>query len=398
MSALPDEVLVQVFQAVARLSKSSLCSVSRLNKRYHALADSILYETIHFLTPELHLIFSQSLSRRPRRGSAIREVKLAYPASELSQWIVDGHAPVHGSYHNRYDSLSRTISTMSNLESLDLAVPDTLLEGVGKLFDGPFDLACLTTCTLYYQTQDGGYWDLRGNIHIFSHPSLETLVIKNARLSDPAFDCIEQPHETALNKLHMIECDINDDALSDVIAFPKNLTEFVLTQTEHAATDLEQSSDRFEHYIIALQSAAHSLETITIDFPSLGGHRALRMREFEALKTLRMNWDYQLFGKSSAKPRMHSVGLPPALETLEFFNPLGTDAEVTDLLEYTIENLSVNAQHLRSLVVVEPDEGEFPEQVASACKLQPQLTLDIIGSFDVDDTNDEDTDLESRLT
>ncbi|KFH43167.1 hypothetical protein ACRE_061120 [Hapsidospora chrysogenum ATCC 11550] len=388
-AVLPDEVLVQIFQAVARLSKRSLCNVSRLNKRYHILADAVLYETIHFVTPELHLIFSESLRRRPRRGSAIREVKLAYPASKLSQLIINGDTPVHGSYyHNgsvRYDSLSRTISAMSNLETLDIAVPDSLLPGVGKLFNSPFDLACLKSCTLFYQCENDGYWDLQQNIHIFSHPTLETLVIKKARLDHRGFDSIEQPHETALTKLHLIECDFNDDALSDILMFPKALAEFVMTQTRDPSPELEESSDRIDDYILALKSACHSLVTITIDFPSLTGRRALRMREFEALKTLRINWDYQLFGKSSPKPRMHSVGLPPELETLEFFNPLGTDEEVTELLVFTLQNITINAKNLRTLIVVDDEAARVPQEVVEACKSQPQLRLDIIGSLDTDE-------------
>ncbi|KAG9253456.1 F-box domain-containing protein [Emericellopsis atlantica] len=390
LARLPDQILVQILEMVSHISKRSLCQVSRLSKRYHAVADAILYKTLHFSDPELHLIFSQSLQRRPRRGSAIHEFKLAYPASELSQLMLE--APVHGSYYDqapvRYDSLSRTISVMSNLETLDIAVPDRLLPGIGKLFGGPFDLACLRSCTLFYQTEHGEYWDLQENIHIFAHPTLETLVIKRAKLDHTGFDYIEQPHETALEKLHLIECDFNDDALTDILMFPKALTEFVMTQTSDPSPELEESSDRMDHYILALQSACHSLVTITIDFPTLSGHKALRMRDFEALKTLRINWDYQLFGKSTTKPRMHSVGLPPNLETLEFFNPLGTDDEVTDLLEYTMENIKVNAQHLRHFIVVDDEEHRVPRQVIAACRTQPQMHLDIIGNLDEDEVDD----------
>ncbi|CAI6089063.1 unnamed protein product [Clonostachys chloroleuca] len=180
LASLPDAILIDIFEAVNRLSKRDLCAVSRLNKRYHVLADAVLYKTVHFLTPELHLIFSESLSRRPRRGSSIQAVKLAYPASKLSSLI--SRAPIHGSQMHQdhpplpFDSLSRTISTMSNLETLDVAVPDTLLHGMGMLFNGPFDLACLKSCTLFYQTENDQYWDLYENIHIFAHPTLETLL------------------------------------------------------------------------------------------------------------------------------------------------------------------------------------------------------------------------------
>ncbi|KAH6974274.1 hypothetical protein BKA56DRAFT_591136 [Ilyonectria sp. MPI-CAGE-AT-0026] len=384
LSQFPDTVLVQIFEAVATISKRDLCNVSRLNKHYHVLADAVLYKTVHFLTPELHFIFSESLTRRPRRGSAIYEVKLAYPASELSSLASQSQPPIHGRDTPwPFDGLSRTISTMSNLETLDVAVPETLLHGIGQLFNSPFDLACLKSCTLFYQREDDGYWDLQENIHIFAHPTLETLVIRRAKLDHRGFDSIERPHETALSKLHLIECDINDEALSDLLIFPRALKEFVMTQTEDPTPELEESSDSIRDYVIALSSACHSLETITIDFPMLQTSRPLALRDFETLKTLRLNWDHQLFGKTSRKPRMQSVGLPPELETLEFFNKLGTDEEVTDLFVYAIENLHLTARKLNRLIVSEGDgDDRIPTEIEEACAKQEQLELDIIGRLE----------------
>lgn len=413
LARLPDGVLVQIFEAVGRFSKRDLCQVSRLSHRYHILADAVLYKTVHFLTPELHLIFGESLRRRPRRGSAIQEVKLAYPASQLSDLMPEaeaehangnecsnGHAngTTTGSGTNGngnangngtlkkvrdsspVDSISRTISRMSNLETLDIAVPNTLLHGIGLLFNGPFDLACLETCTLFYQTEGDEYWDLYENIHIFAQPTLKTLVIKRAKLDHRGFDLIERPEETALQRLHLLDCDINDESLSDLLSFPKDLKEFVMTQAANPSPDLEESSDSIRDYMIALNSACHSLETITIDFPMLQSSRALALRDFECLKTLRLNWDYQLFGKSSKKPRMTSVGMPPELETLEFFNQLGTDEEVTDLLVNMVENIHITARNLKRLIVTEREgEDRIPKAVEDACNKQPQLQLDIIG-------------------
>ncbi|CAJ2502031.1 Uu.00g048840.m01.CDS01 [Anthostomella pinea] len=381
LACLPDDILLHIFEIVGRVSKSDLCHVSRLNKRFHVLADSLLYKTVHFDTPEHHLTFSQSLARRPRRGSLIVGVRLEYPESELSHLRLD--APVHGSHYapSLFDGLSRAISTMSNLEMLDISVPDTLLHGIGTLFNGPFDLAYLKTCTLFYQCPDDQYWDLQENIHIFAHPTLETLIIKRAKLDHRGFDFIEQPHQTALKKLHLIECDINDDALSDILEFPEALKEFVMTQVPEPVPELVDSSDNIADYICALSSASHSLQSILIDFPSLSGFKALRMRDFVALKTLRVNWDYQLFGKSSKKPRMHSVGLPPELETLEFFNELGTDEGVTDLLLYAIQNKGVTARNLKTMIVVEGDEPSLSWELKEACKSQ-ELELRIIGQLD----------------
>jgi hypothetical protein len=395
LAVLPDELLLQIFETLGRSSRKSLCNVSRLNKKYHRLSDAVLYKSILFETPEFHLTFSESLSRRPRRGSAIYEVKLSYPSSQLSHLALD--APVHNSYLDpqRVDGLSRTLSIMSNLEKLDISVPDVLLHGIGTLFNGPFDLACLKTCSLFYQCANDAYWDLRDNIHIFAHPTLETLIIRRAKLDERGFDFIERPHVTALKSLHLVECDINDDALADVLEFPEALEEFVMTQTEEPEPELEESSDSLSDYIIALKSQAEFLKSITIDSPTLHNRKTLRLREFEALKTLRLNWDHQLFAKSSKKPRLHSVGFPPEMETLEFFNELGTDSEVTDLFVVAIESKDIIAINWKILVVVEGDDG-VPKAIKDACRMAG-LRLDVIGAMDTDTgTNtDSSTDYET---
>lgn len=156
-----------------------------------------------------------------------------------------------------------------------------------------------------------------------------------------------------------------------------------MTQAPEPSPELEESSGSIRDYMIALQSAAHSLETITIDFPLLQSARALQLREFVQLKTLRLNWDHQLFGKTSKKPRMTSVGLPPELETLEFFNELGTDEEVTDLLVSALETIHFSARKFTRMIVIEGDDDKtVPKAVEEACKAQEQLQLDIIGRMD----------------
>ena len=390
LASLPDELLLQIFETLGRTSRKTLCNVSRLNRKYHKLSDAVLYKSILFETPELHLTFSESLIRRPRRGSAIHEIKLSYPSSELSHLALD--APVHNSYLDpkRVDGLSRTLSIMSNLEKLDISVPDVLLHGIGTLFNGPFDLACLKTCSLFYQCANDAYWDLRENIHIFAHPTLETLIIRRAKLDERGFDFIERPHVTALKSLHLVECDINDDALADVLEFPEALEEFVMTQTEEPEPELEESSDSLNDYIIALKSQAEFLKSITFDSPTLYNRKTLRLREFEALKTLRLNWDHQLFAKSSKKPRLHSVGFPPEMEMLEFFNELGTDNEVTDLFVVAIESKDILAKNWKTMIVVEGDHG-IPKEIKDACK-SAALQLVIIGAMDTD--TDENSDEE----
>lgn len=370
LTLLPDKLLLMIFSILAQDSRRDLCSVSLANKNCHALADRVLYKSILFESPEHHLTFSESLHRRPRRGSLIQDVKLEYPSYELSHLILDSALEQSNTSHysrTGIDGLSRTLSAMSNLETLDIAVPVKLLHGIGALFNGPFDLACLKTCSLLYQCPDNAYWDLRENIHIFTHPTLETLTIKRAKLDEKGFDSLERPHSTSLKTLRLIECDINDDSLADILEFPEGLREFYMYHTADPQPELEESSSEINEHIMALKDQAETLESITIDHPTLGGRKVLRLRDFQSCRTLRLNWDTQLFGKTGKKPRMHSAGLPPQLETLEFLDPLGADEMVTELFCMMLGNIDFMARRLKTLIVAE-GPGGVPEQVLEACK------------------------------
>lgn len=366
-SELPNKLLSLIFEIVATHSRSDLLNLSLVNKKCHTLADAALYKHLLFDSPEQHLIFSETLDRRPRRGSIIQEVTLEYPSSELSHLILD--APLDRSHYkpDRIDGLSRTLSTMSNLETLDIAVPVKLLHGIGTLFNGPFDLACLRTCTLFFRAPNDEYWDLQETIHIFTHPTLEELTIKRAKLDERGFDSLERPHSTGLKKLRFIECDINDDALADIMEFPEALKEFYMYHKPEPEPELEESSDEINEFIMAMKPCAETLETIVIDHPTLGGRKVLRMRDFLAVKTLRLNFDTQLFGKTSKKPRLHSVGLPPELETLEFFGEIGKDEMVTELFAIALGNVEYMARNLKTLILVEGPDG-IPQQILDACE------------------------------
>lgn len=367
LALLPDKLLLLIFEMVAADSRPDLLCLSLVNKKCHAIADSVLYKNLLFDSPEQHLTFSESLDRRPRRGSIIQEVTLEYPSSELSHLILD--APLDRSHYqpDRIDGLSRTLSTMSNLETLDIAVPVKLLHGIGTLFNGPFDLACLKTCTLFFQSPNHEYWDLQETIHIFTHPTLEELTIKRAKLDERGFDSLERPHSTGLKKLHFIECDINDDALADIMEFPEALKEFYMYHTAEPVPELEESSDEINEFVMALKPCAETLDTIIIDHPTLGGRKVLRMRDFLAIKTLRLNFDTQLFGKTSKKPRLHSVGFPPELETLEFFGEVGKDEMVNELFAIALGNIEYMARNLKTLILTQGPDG-IPQPILDACQ------------------------------
>jgi hypothetical protein len=220
--------------------------------------------------------------------------------------------------------------------------------------------------SLYYHCEGGAYWDLQDNIHIFSHPTLETLTITHARLDERGFDSLEKPEETALQYLHLLDCDINDEALTDILLHPETLKEITITQKPHPKPELEESPEEVGEFIFALGSAHHSLEKITIDFPTLGSKSALRLRDFDAVTELTI-MDYQLFGISNGKPRLHSVGLPPNLEVLTFPGRVSEDEEILDLLEYMVENKDVLARKWR-ILEVEGDEEGLPGRIREACE------------------------------
>ncbi|RDW72788.1 hypothetical protein BP6252_06695 [Coleophoma cylindrospora] len=363
---LPDEILTLILEALsAQRDLSAMCLVSR---RMNSVADPVLYRSILFNRPKHHLTFSKSLVSRPRRGSLIQDVHLEYPSSKLTD--TDTISP-HDSA-NPIDHFSHTISTMSNLEKLVVSVPESLCRVIGTLFNGPFDLPSLKICSLFYQREDDGYWDLHENIHIFAHPTLETLTIRKAKLDERGFDSSEKPSETALKELRLLECDINDDALSDILLLPEALKEIVITQSEVPSPPLEESPDDIEDYIHALLSAQHSLEIIAIDSATLGAANALKLRDFENLKLLRLR-DFQLLGQSGY-PRLHSVGLPPSLETLEFLNQLGEDEEVSEILCYTIENQDILSRKLCQIVASGGKDG-LPPQVIETCKRSTHFRL-----------------------
>ncbi|KAH8601907.1 hypothetical protein B0O99DRAFT_202902 [Bisporella sp. PMI_857] len=343
LGSIPENILLQIIEYLGQRDIYHLCLV---NRSINTVADPVLYKSISFAQPKHHVAFSASLIARPRRGSLIQNVRLEYPSEELEEVL---HLTDHSS---RIDNFSHALAAMSNLESLILSVPEKLCHGIGILLNDPFALACLKACTLFYQCEDDGYWDLQENIHIFSHPALESLTIRRAKLDQRGFESLELPSETPLRELHLIECDINDDGLTELLLFPEALKEISMTQLEDPSPPLEETPEDLNDFILAFQSAMHSLETISIDFPTIKAKDPLKLREFEAVTSLELR-DYQLFGASG----LSSVAFPPNLETLTFLNDVGVDEDLTELLCYTIEKKDIFARNLKQLVV---PEGKKP--------------------------------------
>ena len=192
---------------------------------------------------------------------------------------------------------------------------------------------------------------------------------------------MELPSETPLKELHLIECDLNDDGLTELLLFPEALKEITITQLEHPSPPLEESPDDVNDFIFAMHSAIHSLETISIDFPTLRSKSPLKLREFEGVTSLQIR-DYQLFGESG----LSSVAFPPNLETLTFLNEVGKDEDMLELLCYTLEKKDIFARGLRQLVVPESMKA-LPERLVAACT--PPLVLCTVGS-DEDEENNTD--------
>ncbi|KAK2068333.1 hypothetical protein P8C59_002975 [Phyllachora maydis] len=415
LSALPDDILAQIFELVGRFSRRQLVNVSRLNQRAHAIVDRILYkDIILFGAPQHHVVFAESLRRRPRRASLITTVALVFappsppsppPLSPTSLSPVGAGDAVPAHVHM---TVSPALSAMSNLQTLTVDVPDTLLHSIGSLFNGPFDLPSLTRCSLNYRTADKKacrFWDLRENIHVFASPTIETLTVRGARLDHRGFgEFMERPHQTPLRTLHFVDCDLSDDGLTDLLAFPTALEEFVLVAhdcdpDDGSEVELEETADNIGYYVSALDAQRHALRHVTLDLPApqVTGRRALRMRDYARLETLRLGWDYHLFGRTGKKPRMHSVAFPPKIRTVEFLNELGTDEQVTELLEAAIMIRDVLARDWERLIVPEGDE-QVLGLIKRACR-EVGLGLTIIGQGDLEgdaDSRDEELEAENR--
>lgn len=138
-----------------------------------------------------------------------------------------------------------------------------------------------------------------------------------------------------------------------------------MTQTREPSPPLEETGEDVEDYVLTLSSQAHALESVVIDFATLGAESAMRLREFQQLTSLRLR-DFQLFGQPEGKPRMHSVGLPPNLEVLEYLDPVVDDEEILELMCYMIENKSIMARKWTKLIVPGGESG-LPEKLREAC-------------------------------
>ena len=159
-----------------------------------------------------------------------------------------------------------------------------------------------------------------------------------------------------------------------------------MKQLDNPKPPLEETPEDIEEYIFALHSAIHSLESISIDFPTLRCKNPLKLRDFEAVTSLELR-DYQLFGTSG----LSSVAFPPNLETLTFLNEVGDDEALTELLCYTLEKKDIFARNLRRLVVPEGTKP-LPQKLVEVCTEPLVLCTTAADSGDEEDVDEEDDD------
>ncbi|KAI0996158.1 hypothetical protein K3495_g12024 [Podosphaera aphanis] len=252
---------------------------------------------------------------------------------------------------------------MTNLISLTIYAPENLSTGIGYLFNGPFDLPNLKLCKLFYECWDGDYWDMRKNIHVFSHPTLEHLSIRRAKLDSHGLQLLEKPERTALQTLQLLECDMSESGFFDIMTCPAALKEITLTQLKSPDPPLDKAPEVIEDYTSALAIAEYSLEKMVLDFPSLKSKRPMHLRRYNKLTRLEL-YDYQLF--SLASPRFRSISLPPNLKLLKLFNQVGEDETVAELLSHTIKNKDVLAKNWTKMIVEEIQR--LPLSILRVCK------------------------------
>jgi hypothetical protein len=146
LASLPKEIVIQIINHLP--AQRDIHAICLVNHHLNSIADPVLYKSIRWNQPKHHFAFTESLAKRPRRGSLIMDVRLEYPGSELEGFVHDVNEK-GATGRVGIDGFSYTISMMSNLETLEIEVPEGLCRGIGTLFNGPFDLACLRTCKYF---------------------------------------------------------------------------------------------------------------------------------------------------------------------------------------------------------------------------------------------------------
>lgn len=338
--ALPDEILVTI---VEHLEYESLLAAKAVSSHLRALAEPRIYRDYEIGHGKKSLRLAALIEANPERATWLRSVLVSTRFEE------DG-----GLWH-----FPDQLRQMRNLRDLVLETPDCnhklpvervnwvmLQEEYESIFSmSTLDVAVeervlgqLQRCVMHLVDDKTSLYSLPKYASIFLHPTLKSLTLSCACTDFPELLFPRQrqyERSTALEYLHLEECDIDPRTLELLLKFPKALKSLKLSEGTRYDEGFGSRRVRMHGNVLPgvlsnalTRSVGDTLETLSLslgyrinsaaamNFPS----RALDLRQMTRLSDLSLSWlsltlvcprpfcDHQTYRR-----------LPSTLETLRVF-------------------------------------------------------------------------------
>ncbi|KAJ9659637.1 hypothetical protein H2198_003051 [Neophaeococcomyces mojaviensis] len=338
---LPPELLAQVvFNLDIKSAKQVRLTCSLLKE----FAEPRLFERFRILHGIKAEELACLLARDSRRAAFLRSVLVSTKYGE----------------DKGLETFPLDLRKMHNLEELILETPDCnskqpedriswirLQKGYEDIFrqssvaipQAQRILPCLETCTMHFVDEVVSLYPLTKYSSIFLHPTLKSLTLSCACTDKPErilADYRQYKHTTALEHLHLEECDIEPDSLEILLKFPKELKSLKLSEGIRYDDSLATRRSRMHGNVnpsllsrAITQATGNSLESLSLalgyqernDRTILRPGRFLDFTNMSALKTLGISISTSrlIFPRHQCD---HSTyrRLPPSLETLRVFS------------------------------------------------------------------------------
>lgn len=232
---LPPELLSEIFR---HLDIASAYQARLTCTLFIELAEPIIYESFRILHGADAVDLSHLLQRDLRRAGYLQSVLVSTPYGDDSG----------------LENFPMTLLMMRNLKELILETPDCnskqpedriswvqLQKNYERIFHQstvaiPRDrrvLPDLESCTMHFVDEVVSLYPLTKYSSIFLHPTLKNLTLSCACTDTPEkilADYREYQRCTALERLHLEECDIEPDSLEVLLSFPTALKSLKLSE------------------------------------------------------------------------------------------------------------------------------------------------------------------------
>lgn len=233
---LPDEILISV---IGLLDTDSLRNVKLTTRHFKNIADPFIFEQFNVLHGSSAARLAQCITIDRHRASWIKSLLVSTRYGE----------------DEGLHLVPLLLSQMKNMRHLCLETPDcnskepedrlnwiALQKGYEEVFSRstialPLSerlLPNLQTCTMHFVDDRRALYPLPKYSSIFLHPTLKSLTL--------SCSCTDLPHRllarhqskyrrrTALEHLHLEECDINASSLQVLLSFPRHLKSLTISE------------------------------------------------------------------------------------------------------------------------------------------------------------------------